>query len=321
MNPTLASRITSLSLWTQVHVPVQTQIKMPTRTLSLSLLSLPLFLTMVTGCKGLELAPKREPQDARTFVPVAPAAPSASGSGVLLGYEFIGGKDIVGPGGCRLRVENLNTKKDQFLTLKADALGVFAPLDPGLYTTRRIGCGVSRVWNIDDLFAEGFRVEPGKVSYIGKVYFMFSQGEMNSVRKGTRLESAESLSATLGLLSKGGREALISGFTGRPLTREMIEGERREGFDVFAQGTARAQDLLEPLLARLKRCGTEAAQQDPLRFGQLEIVASYRQGKFVDFPSRRETDALSADFKSCIDASLREFQPSAGSDLQVRVRF
>ena len=284
--------------------------------------SLSLFIACSTS-PTVKTAPERGSQEYKSWMPVADR--SALGTGqVLLAYQLIDPAHEVPADGCRLRIENTKTQKSVFITLKANEPGSITSLEPGNYITRRLGCGLASVWTVEDLFSKGFDVEAGKVSYIGKLIFSFNQSkDLELIKKASRVESSDSLNQLLTGAAKGADDVLISGFTDKAITREMITGERFEGFDVHALGLQEQRvGLLTPLLNGLKDCSQTAGHRDPLRIGKLDYVAIFQAGRFQGIRDRVDTNALSDELRSCIESSLRSFSiVQSKGEVRVRVRY
>ena len=245
------------------------------------------------------------------------------GGAIVLGYQIMDPAKVVTAEGCRLRVRNTDTGHEIFIPIKPTEPGALVQAEAGHYVTERLGCGISSVWNLEDLYGKGFQVQKGKVSFLGKLIFFFNQKwQLESVKKGTRVENAESLSLLLLHTAKGAENDLVSGFTLAPITKTMTEGARREGFDVFALGVRESnQATLSPLLESLKSCSSEAGKSDPLRFGELEYVAVYHAGRFETVRDRKDNNAFSDDFRGCIENSLRKYTASAKGEVRIRVRY
>lgn len=279
-----------------------------------------LLALLASACTGLKTAPERGGDDVGSLAPVAAATKTSGASGILLGVHFNDPARSLGSSECRLRVENQTTKKDTFVDLKPGEPGVYEALVPGHYMVRRLGCGLGKVWNLEELFPSGFDVQPGRVSYLGEVRFDFKKGQLTTVRNSSRTESAEILPNLLKRAPAGAQDRLVSGFTDKAITQDMMTGAPREGFDVFALGVRDPDRILAPVLESLKTCGNQAAVRDPLRFGQLEYVAVYRQGQFVEIRDRIDKNAFSDTFRSCIEQALRDFQPNVPGEVRVRTR-
>jgi hypothetical protein len=285
-----------------------------------------LVLTMIValaGCQTVRMDPDRgkEPIETKNIVPV-PSSRAQQGAGaVLMVVEFhgldLGAEDAI----CRWRMVNTENGKNFFVNMKADQTNVFAQLDPGTYKTNRLGCGVSRVWDIEDAFKEGFRVEPGLVSYVGKVIFEFQKGELQLVRKTSRRESAEAFGPAMDSTAAAGLPA-ISGFTGKPLDRQMVDiADTKDGFDVVAKGVDNPQKTLQPLLSHLSTCAKEETSADPIRFGRLDYTAVYKEGRFSEMKDRQEKNAFSDRLRSCVERGIMAFHPTRKNDIEVRVRY
>lgn len=291
---------------------------------------------VLTGCQIIRTSSERggEEIQTRSVLPV-PAARrlSENAGGALLAYDIqsrASPRRTVSDGECRLRVENLETKKTAFFDLKSDQTASYVELEPGRYNLRRLGCGFARIWDLEGFYHGGFVVRPGTVSYLGKLVFDFEdfdKGELGVIRKVSRLESAEAFERARG--SVNGSPAFISAFTGAPLVTGQGEGTERESFDVFVQGYEAGrlspERVLAPLMSRLQECANQTAKTDPLQFGQLEITAVYRGGVFQSFKDERNRSALAAELITCVETALRKFRPKASGaprgDLEVRVRY
>jgi len=281
-----------------------------------------LLSLLVTGCVTVRTAEKRGGAETpvASVMPV-PSARTGKGGAVLLIAEVKhtddGNPDLV----CRWRMINQESGRSFFLDVKAGSPRVYTQLDPGTYKAGRLGCGIARVWDIDDVFKEGFRVEDGLVSYLGKLVFEFKKNELDTVRKASRTESAKAFVSALSS-TPAANQGVISGFTGRRIERGMVEGSgAQEGFDVYAKGTGEANQLLEPLVNHLRNCAKDSSAQDPLRFGRLEYVAVYKDGRFNEMKARNDSNGFSDKLRSCVERGMMAFHPTAKNEIEVRVRY
>ena len=287
-------------------------------------------LAIVTGAltacgtsPTIKTSNERGNEEFKSWMPVADRSSLGTGQ-VLLAYQLIDPAHEVPADGCRLRVENTQTKKSVFLTLKPNEPGSVTALEPGNYITRRLGCGLASVWTVEDLFSRGFNVEAGKVSYIGKLIFSFNQNkDLELIKKATRVDASDSLSVLLSGVVKGADDLLISGFTGKAITKDMLTGERFEGFDVRALGLQEQRvGLLTPLLGQLKDCSQIAGKMDPLRIGKVDYVGIFQSGRFQSIRDRVDTNALSDDLRKCIESSLQKFSfKNSNGEVRIRVRY
>lgn len=245
------------------------------------------------------------------------AAAGQGATGVLIAYEFRGDATAVPGGGCRLKLENVRTRRNVFVSLKVDQRVVFKELEPGRYFATRLSCGALRIWNMDNLFGPGFDVVEGKLSYVGKVNFEMTRKDLNGFRQAPRAESRAALAAVRDAVAG----EMVSAYTLRPIDSEMLLADGPESFDVFAKGTSAPDQTLADLMSRLKRCASNAAKDDPLRLGHLTYVAKYNAGNFTEMAEKRDAHALSENFTTCVDNSLRTFKPPVASGLEVRVAY
>jgi hypothetical protein len=286
---------------------------------------LALCTAFIAGCSTVATAPQRESKQIKTrsVMPLPGSRDLDDSSGVLLVSEVTGlEEDEAADMTCRWRVSHAETGKSFFLTIKPSEPAKFVALDPGQYRTGNMGCGIGRVWDLDDVFKDGFLVEVNRASYIGKLIFDFKdKRSLETVRKGTRVESAAALRESREALPKPEME-IISGFTGRKIDMAIADsGNLREGFDVHATGMAGNVRGLDPLVTNLKMCANEESSRDPLRFGHLEYVAVYRKGRFSEMKDRQESNALSDRLRSCVERGIMAFHPTANSEIEVRVKY
>lgn len=285
-------------------------------------LALGVSLVIWLGCNSVRTAPERsrEPIETKNVLPVPGSRATQGSGGVLLAAEFRGMDEGSMQTACRWRVVNKDNGQNYFLSLKPSESSVYGQLDPGTYKTARLGCGLSRVWDLDDVFKDGFHIEAGKVSYVGKLIFEFKGKTLDTVRKATRLESAQAFSTAVDA-TPAANLPLISGFTGKPLDRKMVDADNRDGFDVYAKGIENANQSLAPLLTSLKACSTVESASDPVRFGRLEYIAVYKDGRFSEMKDRKETNAFSDHLRSCVEHGLMAYHPARKSEIEVRVRY
>ena len=276
----------------------------------------------LTGCETVSTAPERGGENIQTknVLPV-PASRAGQGDGAVLLIAELKGTGLANDAACRWRFINTENKKSYFVNVKAGQNTVFEKLDPGTYKTGRLGCGISKVWDLDDVFKEGFRIEAGQISYIGRLSLEFKNGNLDTVRKVPRADSAQAFTQAASSINPEGM-TYISGFTGKPIDRKMIEsGENLEGFDVYAKGISDPQKTLEPLINSLKTCAKDEGVADPLRFGRLEYTALYKQGRFAEMKDRQEANGFSDRLRSCVERGIMAYHPPAKTDIEVRVRY
>jgi hypothetical protein len=256
-----------------------------------------------------------------TVMPVPSQRNKMTGAGVALAFQFENADKIVPSSGCRWRLINKDNGKSYFIDLKGLSGGAYAAVTPGHYETGRVGCGLTKVWDLTGVYKEGFRVQDGSVSYLGKLNFIFRNGEFSEVRKNTRPEAAAGFA--LAAEAAPPDVPFVSGFTLLPITKEMAQASTgvTGGFEAFGKGLKDGGRSLEPLLEQLKTCESKASFSDPLRLGQLEYTAAFSKGNFREFKSRKDNNALADSFRDCVTARISEFRPPVQTDLEIRIRY
>ncbi|MES2964127.1 MAG: hypothetical protein V4760_09580, partial [Bdellovibrionota bacterium] len=141
------------------------------------------FAFLLSSCAVVQTAPQRgtASMDTKTILPVPANRGADEAAGVLVAYDFTG-DGAIKKGECRWRVINETSKKSYFITLDVTHGSAYAPLEPGTYKTAKLGCGLTKVWDLDDTFAGGFKVQEGSASYLGKLSFVFEAGDLSEVK-------------------------------------------------------------------------------------------------------------------------------------------
>lgn len=277
-----------------------------------------LSLIALTACETVQTAPQRgnEKIDTGTMYPVPAGRGSREDSGLALAYEFItpNGDRLSDDGICRLRLVETSSRKSYFMQLDKSKSASYVALPPGHYETVRLGCGIAKTWDVGDIFKGGMQVQAGSVSYAGKLSFVFQKNALQVVERSSRKMHATGYRDALAVAPSGQR--LVSAFNLVPLTDEMAsEGANASGFDVNAKGLPSGPQL-NSLLGQLRQC--EPKSKDPLQFGRLDYTAQYKAGRFSDFSSKKDANAFSDGFRSCVQDTLTAFRPPAG-DVEIRV--
>lgn len=271
----------------------------------------------LSSCTTIQTAPQRGTAAVNTekFMPVPKTRGEGLDSGVVFAYQFQG-TGVPADGACRMRIIKKDTGRSFIVTLQTSVNAAFAPLEPGIYEAGRLGCSVTRLYEMTDLYPQGFEVRAGQVGYLGKLIFKFDGKNLIEVNKAGRSESAASYETVSAIIPPGA--ALVSAFTLAPLTNEMAsEGSNSNGFNVRAKGIQGPS--LDTLLSELQRCEKNVAKADPLRFGTLDYTATYKSGRFADFKERRDTNAFPEMLRDCVSETLSKFQPEAKSAVEIRV--
>ena len=277
-----------------------------------------LALTALSSCDTVQTAPQRgsEKIDTGTMYPVPSGRGKSEDSGLVLAYEFVTpNRDrLTDEGMCRLRLVETSARKSYFMQIDKTKTAAFVALPAGHYETVRMGCGITKTWDVGDIFKGGFQVETGSASYAGKVSFVFQKNNLQVVERASRKQHATGYNDAVAVAPQGLK--LVSAFNLMPLTEEMAaEGQNASGFDVNARGLASGPQLTG-LLNQLRQC--EPKSKDPLQFGRLDYTAQYKAGKFTDFSSKKDANAFNDSFKGCVQETLAGFKPPTG-DVEIHV--
>jgi hypothetical protein len=295
---------------------------------SLGLATLSLSILGGVACTTIQTAPQRGSStvDLNTAMPVLSGHRSAD-AGVLISYEFTGRAED-DTADCRLRLINKDTGSSLFVPITANDHAAYVELEQGAYELGRMGCGVGRVWEMNDTYKDGFHVASGDTSYLGKVIFIFKDGNLDEVQKASRMDSAKAFNDAAALARDSGT-TIVSAFTLEPITADMTNdpaardlasvGANANDFAVHIDGIKEVQNMVDPLLTKLKNCDHQAASRDPLRFGHIDYTAVYESGQFANFKDRIDKNAFSQGFRECIAGSLSEFHVNQKDHVEIQV--
>lgn len=277
------------------------------------------LLALLSACTMVQTAPQRgsEKIETASVTPVPAGRGSREDSGIILAYEFINqnGEKLDVDGNCRLRWMETTSRRSFFMTIDRTKNAAYVALPPGRYETGRMGCGVTKVWDLGNILKGNVQVASGSASYAGKVSFVFAKKQLEVVEKASRSQHAAGYIAALRVLPENQR--MVSGYNLIPLTDEMAnEGAQATGFDVHAQGIPTGP-VLNGLLGQLRSCEPKAT--DPLLFGRLDYTAAYQKGHFAEFKSRRDANAFNDQFKSCVSDTLSGFRPPQTGPVEIHV--
>lgn len=236
-----------------------------------------------------------------------------SKTGVVFAWSLVGSKKLVSDSGCRLRLRHRESGNTVLLKIDPKVPVSIQSLKPGTWDAKRLGCGMTRIWDLAGLFRDGFIVKANSVSVVGWFVFEFNDKTLVTVREGGRQEN--SVLANQIRSGWSGTSALISGFSGK-LLPPQIEA-RDEVVRVKATGLANSDELLRPLLSRLQSCVSAGMKTDPLRAGTLKIEANYKAGKFTGAKAASAENALRDDLIQCLTLAHEAFTITSGTDFKL----
>lgn len=230
-----------------------------------------------------------------------------SQSGVIFSWAAQGDPQIVSESGCRLRLREDKSGETLFVTLKIGQPLIFQKLKPGHWEVKRLGCGLTKVYDLDGAFADGFTVKAGKVSALGWMVFGFDRRGLQIFREGGRDENTQWLQSLLGHWPKSSskRESsfpistnLISGFSGKEIPDGVVM--RDEVVRLKAKGLRFDESVLQPLAKALQGCAATAMKTDPLRAGEFKMESQYLNGAYRSSKTLSAANALRDEFVVCL---------------------
>ena len=190
-------------------------------------------------------------------------------------------------------------------------------LKPGTWDAKRLGCGLTRIWDLEGLFRDGFVVKDGSISVIGWFVFEFDERTLTTVREGGRQENTNLAQQLRGGWS--GASGLISGFSGKTIPMKLES--RDEIVRVKATGLKDSDAGLQPLLARFQSCASAGMKVDPLRAGTLKMEATYKAGAFTGARTLSQDHALRDDLMQCMLQALETFSVPNGGDFTLATAY
>jgi hypothetical protein len=255
-----------------------------------------------------------------TFPVVDPATWSASETsktGVIFAWSISGSTRLISDSGCRLRVRNRESGDTVLLKIDAQTPVSVQSLKPGTWDAKRLGCGLTRIWDLEGLFRDGFVVKPGSISVIGWFVFEFNERTLVTVREGGRQENTNLAMQLRGGWS--GRSTLVSGFSGKLIPMKLEP--RDEIVRVKATGLPNSDTVLQPLLSRFQACASAGMKVDPLRAGTLKMESVYKAGKFAGAKAVVQENALRDDLIQCILEAHEKFMVAGGGDFSLETTY
>lgn len=238
-------------------------------------------------------------------------------TGVVFAWTIAGSPRLVSDSGCRLRVRHRESGDTVLLKIDAKTPVSVQALKPGTWDAKRLGCGLTRVWDIDGLFRDGFVVKSDSISVVGWFVFEFDERTLKTVREGGRQENTNLAMQLRGAWA--GPSTLISGFSGKPIPAKLEA--RDEIVHVKAVGLKNSEQLLQPLLTRFQSCASSGMKSDPLRAGTLKMEATYKAGVFTGARTLSQDSALRDDLLQCMRDAQEKFTLAGAGDFTLETTY
>ncbi len=240
-----------------------------------------------------------------------------SKTGVVFAWTIAGSTRLISESGCRLRVRHRESGDTVLLKIDARTPVSVQGLKPGTWDAKRLGCGLTRIWDLEGLFRDGFTVKNDSISVIGWFVFQFDDRTLVTVREGGR---AENTTLTQQLRAGwSGASTLISGFSGKTIPLKLES--RDEIVRVKATGLKNSDQLLQPLLVKFQSCASQGMKVDPLRAGTLRMEASYKAGIFTGLKTLSQDVALRDDLLQCIREAHEKFSLPGQTDFTLETTY
>ncbi len=238
-------------------------------------------------------------------------------TGVVFAWTIAGSSRLVSDSGCRLRLRHRESGDTVLLKIESKTPVSIQSLKPGTWDAKRLGCGLTRVWDLEGLFRDGFVVKNESISVIGWFVFEFDDRTLVTVREGGRQENTNLAMQLRGGWS--GASTLISGFSGKPIPSKLEP--RDEIVRVKATGLKNSDHLLQPLLTRFQSCASLGMKVDPLRAGTLKMEATYKRGIFTGARTISQDNALRDDLLQCIRDAHEKFTLAGAGDFTLETTY
>lgn len=238
-------------------------------------------------------------------------------TGVIFAWTLTGSPRLISDAGCRLRVRHRETGDTVLLKIDPKIPVSIQALKPGTWDAKRLGCGLTRIWDLEGLFRDGFVVKQDSISVIGWFVFEFNDRTLVTVREGGRQENTNLAQQLRGGWS--GSSTLISGFSGKPIPSRLEP--RDEIVRVKATGLKNSDSILQPLLSRFQSCASAGMKVDPLRAGTLKMEAVYKGGQFAGAKTIVQDHALRDDLIQCIVRAHEAFTVQGAGDFTLETTY
>ncbi len=237
---------------------------------------------------------------------------------LMFDYRIEGSDQPIPKEGCKLYLMNQTLNEEQSVLISRENKTVLAELPPGRYKAEKLNCRLTKNWQLKNVFAQGFNVDNGRINYAGILILNFSNEDLESIRLGDRKDNLETLKNILSDLSSEEQSRLVSAYTSKTITSEMLEREKAGGIVLKAKGL-KIEKLL-PLNEELKKCNQQALKFDPVLIGELSIKAHYQNGQLKNIQNL-SSHALPGSFESCVQDNLKKFNAHANSDFELQMTF
>lgn len=245
-----------------------------------------------------------------------------SGTAILLNYAYDSTDALTLSQGCTLILRNVNSGQDYSIRLPGTRHVALIGIPGGTYSGRSMSCPHYARWELQSFLKGGFTPVQDRINFLGKVIFRFGVKNQSLVTVDSgQTVVTEGLARDIASWPDSWKNALEDPFTRRPISPDMMERKPSYLLDIHTTGflhqgerPASTADLENSLRA----CDLAEQESYPYRLGTLRYTAEYADRKLLNL-TKTDHNSFSATFLSCLDRSLRGFQPDTASKLQVIV--
>lgn len=170
------------------------------------------LVILMTGCET-----KVKTTEAAKLATVIPES-----TGFLLSYKFEVEDQVVGQDGCLITFKRFEDKEKIQIEFKYGKEFVFAETKPGTYGLHNFTCGRYN-WDLTEDEMAPFQVQQGKISMVAPIRIRISDAKRIATRGLKRKLQYDEMQKIWGLISSESKQALVSGYTLKPINEEMFQ--------------------------------------------------------------------------------------------------
>lgn len=219
---------------------------------------------------------------------------------------------------CALRLEERASGAATLVAFPATESDVAVAVAPGAYVPVRLECASGKSEVLSGL--PEMRVYPGAAAYAGFWIIQAPRVGLIGLRVGPRRRSLASLKGAIAKWPVREAARLVSAYTGKRITGEMLDGPLRDSHEVSGLGVSSgiSSAAIVGLTKALGACVRAETSRNPMPVGEARIEAQFKAGRMVDYQSGG-ANAHSDAFSECVSLTFRSTKaPALG---RVRFRF
>lgn len=207
---------------------------------------------------------------------------------------------------CALRLEERSSGTATLVALPAAEVDVAVALAPGAYSPVRLECANGKSEALSQM--PEMRAYPGAAAYAG--FWIIRAPRVGSIglRVGSRRRSLASLKGAVAKWPVREAARLVSTFTGKRITGEMLDGPLRDSHEVSVLGAS--STVIAGFTNALSVCVRAETARNPVPVGEARIEARFKTGRMVDYQFAG-ANAHSDSFAECASLAFRSTKAPA----------